>query len=203
MDFELLSKYGIQSPPCGVARSEKEALSIAAKAGYPVAVKIISGKILHKTDVGGVILGIQNPEGLRKAYAKMVAKFSGTDINGVLVQRMAPKGFELIIGGKRDLQFGQMIMLGTGGIYVEVMKDFTFRICPITKDDAQEMISELRSYPMLSGARGRKPISTAALVSTLLKVSKLLEKENPTELDINPLVADENGCTAVDVRIIR
>ena len=110
---------------------------------------------------------------------------------------------ELIIGGKRDSQFGQLIMLGMGGIFVEVMRDVVFRVCPITKKDAEEMICELRAYPILSGARGRKPVDKPALVNTLVKVSELLQKENPAEFDINPLMADEKGCVAVDMRILK
>jgi len=121
----------------------------------------------------------------------------------VLVQKMASKGgVELIIGGKRDSQFGQLIMLGMGGIFVEVYKDVTFRVCPITAQDALDMISELRARPILEGARGRKPISKIALVKALLSVCNLLQKENPSEFDINPIMADEKGCMAVDMRIL-
>ena len=203
MDFKLLSKYGISHLDCGTARSAKEAEAVAKKIGFPVALKIISPSVLHKTDRGGVELNIGNAQELRKAYTAMMERFSDVKVDGVLVQRMAsPGGVELIVGGKRDLQFGQMIMLGIGGIYVEVVRDFTFRICPITKEDAQEMIAELHGYKILSGARGKKPINKGALVATLLKVSALLEKENPKEFDINPLVADGKGCIAVDVRVI-
>lgn len=203
MDFELLSKYDIAHLECGTAKYEKEAQALAKKIGFPVALKIISPKVLHKTDMGGVALNVQDAQELQGAYGKMVKKFAGMDVEGVLVQKMAPKGgIELIVGGKKDPQFGQMIMLGIGGIYVEVMRDFTFRICPITKADAEEMITELHGYKMLAGARGTKAVDQAALVSTLMKVSRLLEKEDPKEFDINPLVAYGKGCVALDVRII-
>ena len=222
MDFKLLSKYKISYLECETVRTLVAAQNAAKKIGFPIALKIISPQALHKTDFGGVVLGIKNAQELQNAYTEMMKRFSGAGmkIDGVLVQKMAgasthtstqdgAKGaqnnapVELIVGGKRDSQFGQMIMLGVGGIYVEILRDFTFRICPITAEDANEMILELQAYPLLAGARKRKPINQAALVSTLLKVSALLEKENPKEFDINPLIVDDKGCIAVDVRLIK
>lgn len=204
MGFELLAKYGIEYPKSGIAASREEAVAIARRVGFPVAMKIVSQKILHKTDVGGVSLDIKTMEEVKATYDDLSKKFSSAGIDGVLVQQMAGKGaFELIVGGKRDSQFGQIIMLGMGGIFVEVFRDFSTRICPITEQDAMEMVNELRARPILEGARGTKPVDKRAIVSTLLKVSKLLEKENPREFDINPLMASESGCVAVDMRIIR
>ena len=149
-------------------------------------------------------MGLKNPDEVQKGFDLLMARFSHVKIDGIVVQRMAGKeSVELIIGGKRDAQFGQLIMLGMGGIFVEVMRDVVFRVCPITKKDAEEMICELRAYPILAGARGRKPVNKAALVDALVKVSCLLQKENPAEFDINPLMADEKGCVAVDMRILK
>ena len=181
------------------------AILVARKFGFPVAMKVVSPLVLHKSDRGGVMLGIQSAAEAEKAYHLLMERYRGVKMDGVLVQKMAggKDPVELIVGGKKDAQFGQLIMLGLGGIFVEVMKDVTFRVCPITEDDARSMIRELHSYPILAGARGRKPISERALVGTLMKVSELLEKENPREFDINPLIADSGGCTAVDMRIIK
>jgi len=204
MDFQLLSKYRISFPKTGVATTWQRAVGMARVFGYPVALKISSSQVLHKTDRGGVLLGLKNEDEVRKGYDLLVARFSHVKMEGIIVQRMAGReSVELIIGGKKDAQFGQLIMLGMGGIFVEVMRDVVFRVCPITRQDAEEMIGELRAYPMLAGARGRKPDNRRALVDTLMKVSELLLKENPAEFDINPLMADEKGCVAVDMRILR
>jgi len=204
MDFPLLSKYGISYPKTEVAPTRVRAVEAAEKMGYPVALKISSDAVLHKTDRGGVLLGLKNSDEVQKGYDLLIARFSHVKIEGIIVQRMAGKeAVELIIGGKRDAQFGQLIMLGMGGIFVEVMRDVAFRVCPITKKDAEEMICELRAYPILAGARGRKPVNKAALVDALVKVSRLLLRENPSEFDINPLMADEKRCVAVDMRILK
>ncbi|MFA5930107.1 MAG: acetate--CoA ligase family protein [Candidatus Micrarchaeia archaeon] len=204
MDFPLLSKYGISYPKTEVAPTRVRAAEAAEKMGYPVALKISSRAVLHKTDRGGVLLGLKNRDEVQKGYDLLIARFSHVKIEGIIVQRMAGKeAVELIIGGKRDAQFGQLIMLGMGGIFVEVMRDVSFRVCPITRKDAEEMVCELRAYPILAGARGRKPVNKAALVDALVKVSQLLQKENPSEFDINPLMADEKGCVAVDMRILK
>ena len=204
MDFPLLSKYGISHPKTEVAQTRVRAAEAAKRMGYPVALKILSGDVIHKTDKGGVLLGLKNDDEVQTGYDLLVARFSHVKVDGIIVQRMAGKeAVELIIGGKRDAQFGQLIMLGMGGIFVEVMRDVVFRVCPITRKDAEEMVHELKAYPMLDGARGRKKVNQKALVSALVQVSKLLQKENPAEFDINPLMADENGCVAVDMRISR
>jgi len=204
MDFPLLSKYGINYPKTEVASTRVRAVDAANKMGFPVALKISSDQVLHKTDKGGVLLGLKNEDEVQKGYDLLLARFSHVKIDGIIVQKMAGReAFELIIGGKRDAQFGQLIMLGMGGIFVEVMRDVVFRVCPITKNDAEEMICELRAYPILAGARGRKPANKNALVNTLVKVSELLQKENPAEFDINPIMVDERGCVAVDMRILK
>jgi len=204
MDFELLSKYGISCPRTGLAGSWQRAAGMARSFGFPVALKISSSQVLHKTDRGGVLLGLKNEDEVHKGYDLLVARFSHVKIDGVIVQRMAGReSVELIVGGKKDAQFGQLLMLGMGGIFVEVMRDVTFRVCPITPQDAEGMIGELRAYPILAGARGRKPVNRKALVDALVKVSRLLMHEDPAEFDINPLMADEKGCVAVDMRILK
>jgi acyl-CoA synthetase (NDP forming) len=205
VEFPLLSKYRISHPEYALARAPSEVLAAARKLGFPIAMKVISPDVQHKSDRGGVILNIQDMVEVEKAGILLIERYKGAKMQNILLQRMVDSkdSVELIIGGKRDAQFGQLIMLGMGGIFVEVFKDVSFRICPLSKQDAQEMVHELKSYPILAGARGRKPIDKRALVSTLLKVSQLLVDENPAEFDINPLIAGPEGCTAVDVRVIR
>jgi acyl-CoA synthetase (NDP forming) len=199
-----LSKYRIGVAKYSVASSAGEAAAAARKIGFPVAIKILSPDALHKTDKGGVVLGVQNKVEAEEAAETLLKRFSGSRIDGLLVQKMAGKdAVELIVGGKRDSQFGSLLMLGMGGIFVEVYKDVTFRICPITREDAYAMIGELKAKAILEGVRGKKPIDKSALASTLVAVSRLLARENPAELDINPLMADEKGCVAVDVRILK
>ena len=203
-DFPLLAKYGIKYPATELAVSLPSALSACNKVGFPLAMKAISPQVLHKSDRGGVMLGIKSAAEAEKAYHLLMERYRGVALDGVLVQKMAGKSaVELIVGGKRDAQFGQLLMLGMGGIFVEVLRDVTFRVCPIQKSDALEMIGELRSRAILEGARGRKPIDKNSLAATLVKISQLLEKENPSEFDINPLLCDEKGCIAVDVRILK
>ena len=204
MDFKLLSKYGIKCPESVVANTMEDAVKAADRIGYPVVVKIISPDVLHKTDAGGVLFNVRDHDEAVWGYELMMKRLKGKRVDGVLVQkRVADGAFELIVGGKRDSQFGQMIMLGMGGIYVEVLRDYTFRICPVTKGDVEEMIEELRGHPILEGARGRKPVDRKALVDTILAVSKLLLKEDPAEFDINPLMVNDKECLAVDMRLLR
>jgi acetyl-CoA synthetase (ADP-forming) len=164
---------------------------------------VLSGEILHKSDKGCVKLNIKDEESLRKAYSEIISNAGGAEVDGVLVQKMAKPGLELIVGGRRDEQFGPVLLFGLGGIFVEVFKDFSLRVCPIEKDDAMEMIREMKAYPLLTGVRGTKPVDIGAVADLLLKASKLLyENEQVKEIDINPVIAYENGYCAVDVRVL-
>jgi len=203
MEEALLRKYKISPIKSGVAKSEAEALKLASKLKYPVALKVISPDILHKSDRGCVKPGIEDKNALRKAYSEIMANAKGSRFEGMLVQKMGRKGVELIIGGKRDAQFGQLIMFGLGGIFVEIFKDVSVRVCPITPEDAAEMIREIKAYPILAGARGTKPVDEEELIGLLVKTSRMLVKENPKELDFNPVIADSEGYDIVDVRIIK
>ena len=199
-EFRMLQKYGIHPLPHGIAKSPKQALEIAEKVGYPVALKVVSPGISHKTDVGGVIIGIRDGKRLVHAYEDILEGAGKHKVTGVLVQKMARKGIELIIGGKKDPQFGHMIILGMGGVYVEVFKDVTARICPITKQDVIEMIDELQTHPLLTGVRGMGPINMKELYSLMVKTSGMIVKEDMKELDLNPVIFDEKGYDIVDVR---
>ncbi|MFH0885225.1 MAG: acetate--CoA ligase family protein [Candidatus Micrarchaeota archaeon] len=202
-DFVLLDKHGFKLLPYKLANDEGEAVKAAKAIGYPIALKIVSPEIEHKTDVGGVKINIKNEEALRFTFRDIVQSAKGKKVEGVLVQRMARKGVELIIGGKKDPQFGHMVVLGLGGIYVEIFRDISARICPLTAADVDEMVSELKVHPLLEGARGKKPINKKALEKLVLRVCAFMYEEDLKEMDLNPVVFDEKGCDIVDARFSR
>ncbi|MBI2079682.1 acetate--CoA ligase family protein [Candidatus Micrarchaeota archaeon] len=204
-DFQLLEKNGFELLPYGVGKTFEECAAIAKKIKYPVALKLISPDATHKTEVGGVKIGVNSDEGLCVAYKDMVnsAKKHKIKIDGILVQKMARKGIELIIGGKLDQQFGHMIVLGLGGIYVEIFRDISARLCPISARDVDEMIAELKSHPLITGARGKKAIAIKDVRKIMLSTCKFMAREKIKEIDINPLICDEKGCDIVDVRFKR
>nr|QNT35711.1 acetate--CoA ligase [ADP-forming] II subunit beta [uncultured Methanosarcinales archaeon] len=196
---ELLAEYGIPVTREAVARSREDALLLAREIGFPVAMKISSPDIAHKNAAGCVLLDVGKPD-VDAAFETIVesAKKHTPDarIEGVLVQEMVPRGTEIVIGIKCDSQFGHAVMFGLGGIFVEVLDDVSFRIVPLTKQDAFEMTEEIRGHSILTGC------DVGAIVSTILKVSEMAAKENISELDINPLIACERGVVAVDARVI-
>lgn len=200
---KLLSKYGIPVTKESIAESAVEALAIALQIGTPVAMKISSPDISHKSDVGGVELNVVVGN-VKTTYNKIISRINKVNpdarIEGILVQQMAPPGHETIIGLKKDAQFGHAIMFGLGGIFVEVYKDVSFRVVPIGRNEALDMISEIKGYPILKGIRGRKPADIEAIATVLVAVSGMAQKENIVELDINPLIVDETGAVAVDAR---
>ncbi len=204
---ELLKKAGIPVVEAKLARSKKEAISISKETGFPVVLKINSPDVVHKSDSGGVKLGLANATQVGKAYSEILSSirkaYPEAQIQGVSVQPMASPGVEVIIGMSTDPQFGPVIMFGLGGILVEVLKDVSFRIVPVTERDAREMIREIKGYPILEGYRGQKPASIPALEKLIVKVSQFIEK-NPhiKELDLNPIFAYPDKAVAVDARII-
>lgn len=199
-DFKLLEKNKFRLLPYGLAKTEEEAVVLAQKIGYPVALKIVSPEVVHKTDVGGVKLNIKNEEVLRFTYRELKDAVKDKELDGILVQKMARRGLELIIGGVYDEQFGHMIILGFGGVYVEIFKDITARICPITKYDVLEMVRELKSHPIIMGTRGKKAININGLEELMIKTCRFMQKEKVVEMDLNPIIFDEKGYDIVDVR---
>lgn len=201
--MRLLEKYGVKAIEGGAAKTKKQAAALAKKIGYPVVLKIISPQISHKSDKGCVRVGITNEKSLEIAYDEIIGNAGKARVEGVLVQKMARKGTELIIGGKRDPQFGPLVLFGLGGIFVEVLRDVSIRICPITAEDAEEMVHEIKTYPVLAGVRGTIPSDVTAIKKLLVSVSNLMEKEEKIkELDLNPVIAHEKGYDIVDVRIV-
>ena len=200
-------EYDIPVTKFKLAKNEAEAVKFADAIGYPVVLKIVSPDIIHKSDVGGVLVGLKNAGGVRKGYnliMKNVKKHNEkAGIVGILVQEMAPSSTEVIVGTIKDPQFGQTLMFGLGGIFVEVLKDVTFRIAPVTADEAREMISEVKAYPLLKGYRGMPPADIDAIVKILLSTSKLvMEHDEIKELDLNPIMVYRKGAKTVDARII-
>ena len=204
---KLLTEAGIKCTEIKLAKTSKEAITAANKYGFPVVLKIVSPDILHKTDVGGVKLNLNNEKEVGQAFDEIIAaakKHSPkAKIDGVSVQPMAKPGIEVIIGMNKDQQFGPVLMFGLGGILVEVLKDVSFRIVPLTKRDAREMIKEIKGYPILEGYRGHEPADIKVLEDILLKVSEFVEKQPEIkELDINPIFAYKDGALALDARVI-
>ncbi|MCK4961587.1 MAG: acetate--CoA ligase family protein [Anaerolineales bacterium] len=211
---DIMKEYGIPIPPYDTAATEDEAAKKAKVIGFPVVLKILSKDILHKSDAGGVKINLKDEAQVRAAYqeimknAKNYGKKEGIDVDlsrGVFISDFADMGTEVIVGVTLDPQFGHALMFGLGGIFVEVLKDVTFRLIPMTEIDAREMVSEIKAVKILDGVRGESPRDVDALVDVILKVSKMVE-QNPEiiELDCNPTFVYEKGKGAlvVDARII-
>jgi acetyl-CoA synthetase (ADP-forming) len=204
---KLLKQAGIPVIETRLASTATEAALISRKIGFPVALKINAPDIIHKSDSGGVKLSLNRASEVRNAYREIIdgirGKYPSSSILGVSVQKMAKPGTEVIIGASKDPQFGPVIMFGLGGIFVEVLKDVSFRIIPLTRKDAREMIEEIKGYPMLKGYRGKDPVDIPALIEIILTISNLME-QNPEikELELNPILAYGKGALGVDARII-
>lgn len=203
----LLRRAGIPVVEAKLARSKKEAVSTSKEMGFPVVLKINSPDVIHKSDAGGVKLGLANGTQVGKAYSDIMSSikkaYPDARVEGISVQRMAAPGVEVIVGMSKDPQFGPVIMFGLGGILVEVLKDVSFRIVPVSERDAGEMIREIKGYPILEGYRSQKPASIPALEKLIVKVSEFVEKNNQIgELDLNPVFAYPDTAVVVDARII-
>ncbi len=203
----ICASFGIPTDEWAVVESVGGGLVAAAAIGYPVALKALSPDIAHKSDVGGVALDIHGPEALQVEFDKLVARVedraSDARLTGVLVQRMFSGGREVILGGKRDPSFGPVVMFGLGGVYVEVFDDVSFRLAPLTREDAEEMIAEVRGSRLLRGVRGEPSADVDAIIEALLALSRLLvECPEVAEIDINPLLVFEQGVAAVDARAV-
>lgn len=204
---EICRAYGIPTPAFGVARNPSEAGDIADNVQFPIVLKVVSQDVLHKTEAGGVMLDLSSREQVENGYSQIIAKVRAYDekarIAGVLVQHMAPMGLEVIVGGLRDSQFGPTVLFGLGGIFVEVLKDASFRVAPISDLDSQEMIREIHSYSILQGVRGQPPADEKAITQILQATSNIM-MENPAmqQIDLNPTLVYATGASVVDARMI-
>lgn len=204
---ELLKEYGIPVPDFKLIKSEEEISGLAKEMNFPIAMKIVSSDIIHKTDAGGVKLNIKDEMEARLAYQEIISKAKkynkNAKISGAIVDSMIPEGTEIIIGMMKDPHFGPVIMFGLGGIFVEVLKDISFRVLPIEARDAEEMISEIKGYKILKGIRGEAPKDIQAIKDLLLKISQLtLENPEISEIDLNPVFLFGKGLQVVDARMI-
>ncbi|NOR90721.1 MAG: CoA-binding protein, partial [Anaerolineales bacterium] len=205
----ILTAYGLQAPPSEIAETAEKAVEIAADMGYPVVLKIASPDILHKTDVGGVKVGLQNATDVRDAFDLITYRsqryLPEARLWGCQVQKMVPSGLEILIGMNRDPQFGPLVTFGLGGIYVEALKDASFRIAPFSRDEAAQMLTEIRAKALLDGVRGEPPVDKETLIEALLRIGQLvLDFPEIAELDINPFIVYEEGRggVALDMRLI-
>jgi acyl-CoA synthetase (NDP forming) len=203
----LFSLYDMPVTKIHVAKTKDEAVEAANKIGYPIVLKIVSPQILHKSDAGGVIVGVENEIGIRNGFDQIITNAKAynaeAEITGILVQEMAPKGTEIIVGSTTDPTFGPTLMFGLGGIFVEILKDVSFRVAPIELIDATEMIEEIKAVKILDGARGMPPCHKPTLASILYKTSNMLmECPEIKELDMNPILAYPDSARIVDARII-
>jgi acyl-CoA synthetase (NDP forming) len=203
----ICMEYAIPVTKFRLAKKEREAVEFAEELGFPVVLKIVSPDIIHKSDAGGVMVNLKSDVEVQDAYRKIlenVNRYRATaKIAGVLVQEMAPQSTEVIVGAIKDSQFGQTLMFGLGGVFVELLKDVTFRVAPINREDAQEMVTGVKAYPLLKGYRNTPPADIDAITNILLNTSRLV-MDNPQikELDLNPIMAYEKGAKTVDARII-
>jgi acetate---CoA ligase (ADP-forming) subunit beta len=203
----ICAEYGITVNKFSLAKNENEAAELAERIGFPAVLKVVSPEIVHKSEAGGVKINLKDTDEVRGAYNTIIENAkkynSKANIVGVLVQEMAPQGIETIIGAVKDPQFGQTLMFGLGGIFVELLKDVTFRVAPITEQDAAEMIVGVKAFPLLNGYRGSPPADVKAIVTQLVCVSHLvMDYPEIRELDLNPVMAYPHGTKVVDARII-
>ncbi len=203
---KIIDLAGLPLNKMALATNAEESIEKAREVGYPIALKIVSEDVIHKSDAGGVKVGIKSDEELKKSYEDMMISikkhYPTAKIDGVSIEEMV-KGTEVLIGSTTDSQFGKMIALGIGGIFTEIYKDVTFRLIPITKEDVKEMMNEIKGKKIFEGFRGLPQVKKEELTNLMLKISKLIE-ENPIikEMDLNPVVATEKGLITIDARII-
>jgi acyl-CoA synthetase (NDP forming) len=204
---QLMAEAGIATVESRLAKTKAQAVALSKEMGFPIVLKVMSPDIIHKSDIGGVKLGLTNAAQVGKAYAEIMAAAKKASpkarIDGVSVQKMARPGVEVIMGMSKDPQFGPVLMFGLGGVFVEVLKDVAFRIVPLVRRDASQMIREIKGYPLLEGYRGQEPANITVLEDMLLKLSEYIDKTpGIKELDLNPILAYSDGAVAVDARVI-
>ncbi len=204
---QILAAYGLDFGRYELATDSEDALRKAENLGYPLVMKIMSPDIIHKSDAGGVVVNIKTGEELQKAFKELLANAENYNknarIDGVLLAPMEPAGQEMIVGAIRDEQFGPCVMVGFGGIFVEVLKDIAFKVAPVSKAEARDMIERLKMYPVLDGIRGQAKLDVEAIAELIVKISRLLvENEEIKEIDINPIRVYEKGISALDARVI-
>lgn len=205
--YAVLAEYGIPVLDHRLARSPEEAGKMAAGIGFPVAMKVVSADVIHKSDSGGVKLGIDSPAAAAAAFTAINESVNravkDARIDGVLITPMAAGGIEVIAGMVRDPQFGPAVMFGLGGIFVEILKDVAFEIAPVSPEEAERLVKSIRGYPLLAGARGLKPCNLESLCAVITGLSRLsMELPEVKEIDLNPVLAGPAGARVLDARIL-
>ena len=207
--YEFLRYFDLPVPRFGLARSPEEAVELAERIGYPIVLKIVSPDIVHKSDVGGVVVGVATGSDVRRAFERIEANVKlrapGARVAGILIQEMVPQDLEVIVGATRDPVFGPVVMFGLGGIFVEVLKDISLRIAPVTRYDAEEMLNEIKASNILRGYRGMPPRDRGALVDIIVKIGRvMLEVSEVTDIDLNPIMAfpEGRGAKIADARVL-
>ncbi|MHA1923823.1 MAG: acetate--CoA ligase family protein [Candidatus Heimdallarchaeota archaeon] len=202
--LRVFESINVTFPANILAQNADEAVKFAKKVGFPVVIKAMSPKILHKSDYKAVVIGIDTEDELKNKYNDMVKRLGKYDLVGILVEKQVKKGTEIIIGMNIDSTFGPIVAFGIGGIFVEAIQDVTFRLCPTTKKRALRMIDEIKMQKMLNGFRGLPPVDRDALADMIVRVSELAMEldEYIKEIDLNPVIANEDGVYGVDARII-
>ena len=201
---EVLRNIGVSVPPSKLVKTKEEAVSKAKEFGFPVVMKLMSAQVLHKTDAGAVTIGIGSEEKVEEVFDDYMVRFKDVEIAGVLIEKMVKKGLELIIGTQDDETFGPVLLFGVGGVLVEAIKDVVFRMCPSTKDQALSAINEIKASVLLDGFRGMPKVNKDELAGLIVKLSELAweNRDYIAEMDINPIIANEDGLYPVDARII-
>jgi acetyl-CoA synthetase (ADP-forming) len=207
--YELLSCFDLPVPKFGLAKSPEEAVELAERIGYPVVLKIVSPDIIHKSDVGGVIVGVATGSDVLKAFERIETNVKlrapNARVAGILVQEMVPQDLEVIVGATRDAVFGPVVMFGLGGIFVEVLRDVSLRVAPLTRYDAEEMLDEIKASSILRGYRGMPPRDRNALIDIIVKTGRvMLEVPEVTDIDLNPIMAfpEGRGAKIADARVL-
>ena len=201
---KLARKYKLSLPKQELAKNLKQAIDASKKIKYPLVIKLISPDLIHKTDMKAVMMDIRNEEELEECFYTLQksAKNNKARFDGVLIQERI-HGAELIIGGKKDVQFGSVVIFGIGGIMVEIMNDITMKIIPLTRKDGENMLEEIKGKNILEGVRGMGPVNKKELVDLLLKMSRIMETEKIEEIDLNPVMCNPKGCYCVDIRVLK
>ena len=204
---EILKAWEIPLPPNFVVKDKDAVIGAANNIGYPVVLKVVSRDILHKTEAGGVMAGLKNAQEVEDSFNEMIFELSDhyatAKIEGFLIERMVDKGVEVIVGGVRDAQFGPAVMFGIGGVMVELLKDVSFRLAPVTKEECLAMMEDIKAYPLLAGYRGAEPADLDAIADVIIKVGNIMAGVvEIKEMEINPLIVYPEGAIAVDARVV-
>ncbi|MHA1687600.1 MAG: acetate--CoA ligase family protein [Candidatus Heimdallarchaeaceae archaeon] len=201
---EVMKEIGVLIPEGQVVKTKEDAIKVSKELGFPLVMKLMSPQVLHKTDAKAVVVGIKNEEEVEDTFQDFMERFSDVTVEGVLIEKMVNKGVQIIIGTQTDSTFGPVILIGLGGVLVEILKDVVFRLCPTTKERALDAINSIKSKKLMEGFRDLPPVDKEKLAELMVKISNLAweYKDYIAEMDLNPVIANNEGIWTVDARII-